>query len=335
MKPEGPQILNTINPQTRLVRLPVPLFWRAWPYTLLIVLVMCVFPPLVLLVPFPVAMSYLRHGNTAALKVGVCTSFLLMVMAATHLVAWSLPLIFAVAWMGGFWLTRMVRLNHHPSKTLLQALLIWGSLVLVLVGLYIWPNQNIEGELTKVFQSILADYTARMNATDAQHVAEFFAHPEQVVHALIQKLPSYIFGISFGGLWLSAWFLLRHKFWWQFRQAYRYQVADLLYWKNPDFLLIPVLGGLILAVLGSKAGMIGENVGINLLRILTVAYVLQFLGVAFAFLKHWKIGNGFLRALILVLFMIQAWPVMAALGLLDCWVNFRKFLNTKIKDKEN
>ena len=81
-----------------------------------------------------------------------------------------------------------------------------------------------------------------------------------------------------------------------------------------------------MAVLGKKMAPWSENVGLNLVYLLSFFYVLQMLGVGLAFLRHWRLGNGFLRGLLMVLLTIQAWPVMAVLGLSDCWVNFRKFL---------
>ncbi|MBP5295916.1 MAG: DUF2232 domain-containing protein, partial [Bacteriovoracaceae bacterium] len=138
--------------------------------------------------------------------------------------------------------------------------------------------------------------------------------------------------------WLSMWFLMRHKFWWQFRHPYRYQGADLLTWRNPDVLLLPVLLGLLLAVLGPKIAPWSENAGLNLIYLLSFFYVLQMFGVGLAFLRYWRLGTGFLRALLMVLLTIQAWPVMAVLGLSDCWVNYRRFLqpinHNQLKDKE-
>lgn len=342
MKPEGPQILNTITPQTRIVRLPVPLFWRKWPWTLALVLVMSIIAPLMLLVPFPVAMAYLRFRKGDVLKLGGCTSLALGALAAFHITSWALVVIWGIAWGVGYYLATIVRLNFHPAKALLRTGITLGIVVLGGAAIYLWPQPELlEQNLLQIWQSMMqAQAAAFASAADAARWQEMMAaiKPEQLAHQVVQKLPALIFGVCFASLWPSTWFLLRHKFWWQFRHPYRYQVTDLLAWRNPDFLLVPVFLGLILAVVGKKLTPWAENAGFNLLYILSFFYVLQMFGVGLAFLRYWRLGNGFLRALLMILLTIQAWPVMALLGLSDCWINFRRFLKpinqNKLPDKE-
>ena len=135
-------------------------------------------------------------------------------------------------------------------------------------------------------------------------------------------------------LWLNSYLLLKGRRLLTGTQEVRFSEFDLLSFRVADQFVFLVITSLILILYGSNLGWAdGELYGMMTLKCLAVLYFLHGLGVMIQVLSFWKI-RGFLRIIIVALVIGIANWILAAIGLLDTWFDFRKKVVVGFKDKD-
>ena len=121
---------------------------------------------------------------------------------------------------------------------------------------------------------------------------------------------------------------------WRSVHSYPYNIRNLTSFKVPFSFVWPLIIGLVLAV-GNAYEQLGdwaEVAGYNILLMLGIFYFFQGFGILSELLNKWRIF-GFFRTMVIFFSVIMGYQVLALVGVLDTWVDFRRLFNKKNNDE--
>jgi hypothetical protein len=246
--------------------------------------------------------------------------------------------LFVVAGIYAYFLYRLIKGNIQPVRGLIAT----GVIILVssalIYGVFAWGTKfslekHVLEMVTTAVQQIQAssEYASVLSQAD-EDVLEFkslLQNPKAMTEQILSWLPAVAVVSVFLNLWASFYMLLRNSVLWRRNISYVYGLRDLLYFKTPDFLIFPLIVGLLLVVVGDYAlGARAEVWGYNVLYSLGVLYFFQGLGVFLDLLSFVRI-MGFFRTLVVISMLMLAWRVLMVIGIFDTWFNFRKYFIRK------
>ncbi len=223
----------------------------------------------------------------------------------------------------GFILAKAERKKEPAQRAGLQSV---GYLVVVwlvagwLIGTATQTNPYLElrQSLDKGFEATFALYrdSGHFPADDLQAIKGFIdALRVQVARLFPALLLTSIICTVWLNIVVSQWLLRR-------RDPSRTNREDLKNWRLPELLVWPViLAGIALVVPDERLNTVGLNAGLVLL----VLYLSQGLAIVSSLMQKWSLPLT-IRAITYSLLFLQAYGIafVAALGLADIWVDFRK-----------
>ena len=223
----------------------------------------------------------------------------------------------------GFILARADRKNESAQRAGTQSA---GYLVLVwlvagwLIGMATQTNPYLDllQSLDKGFEATFTLYrdSGHFPAEDLEAIKAF---SEQLRAQVARLFPALLLTSIICTVWLNIvvgqWLLKR-------RDPSRANREDLKNWRLPEFLVWPViLAGLALLVPEERLNTLGLNAGLVLL----ILYLSQGLAIVSSLMRKWSMPLT-IRVITYILLFLQVYGIgfVAALGLADVWVDFRK-----------
>jgi len=300
-------------------------------------LLMCSVGPFALFAPVPLTFAFLLFGR----QLFLLSSSLIII--STFAVSTTYP---AMAPLGGFFILsfiyslligEMIVRNLHPQKIVTYSTGIVLLILLSLIVLFFSISEiTFVGWLRTVVDSVIE--TVKISTGDqlnssseqAQAIKEFIENPVQIVTEIKHWFLPFLFtGICFS-IWGSLMIILRNSLVWSKVIAYDFDIQDLVSFKSPYVFVYPLIVGLVLMLIGPQQGIPFDVIGGNIVYCLGVIYFFQGFGVFSDLLTHWNVF-GVMRSFVTILFILTAWKVLAIVGVLDTWINFRKFFKDKNK----
>ncbi|WP_412471947.1 DUF2232 domain-containing protein [Halobacteriovorax sp. RT-1-4] len=300
-------------------------------------LILSVAYPLGVFSPLPVAFAFLIYGNLKTLVTFGVTIVLCFVAAQSNdnflILANSAYVLFYAVIIGYLSAATILR-NEDPVKGLLKRGFI---LLLVIFGLLgtievIFPSTISTTITTSVNEGLSQlknspDYK-ELIARGGEVAATYqsvFENPEDIIKRIYQWGFSVIFVSTFFILWLTVFMLLRNAKLWKMLHGYKFGLKHFVRFQVPEYFALIVVIGLALFLGGEYiGGEIVEVIGLNILLCLGIFYFFQGMGVYLDFLKYIKV-TGFVRSILAIMTIFFAHRFIAIVGLLDYWVNFRRF----------
>lgn len=208
------------------------------------------------------------------------------------------------------------------------------------MALYLNLEGSLESHIMKnaevVSQELLKnkDKIAIESALEKQQYLDFWTNPQLVTKSAMDSLPripGLFFGMIFFFVWLTFYLVLRTNKLYGLKGDYIYSENSLLDFRVAEFWVWPVMASLTLFLLGKET--VGEwplIIAENTLFILGTFYFFQGFGVYTRFLDLLGI-RGFLRSFLVVFTLLSGYHIVAFVGLLDNWLDFRTRMNKKLE----
>lgn len=189
--------------------------------------------------------------------------------------------------------------------------------------------QEITQKKAELDKAITKDKSV-LEDESAFDVQALLAQPELAADYIIREMPGYFMMSVFFIIWINLGLLARSRRITLYLMGKEDELSknSLFNIKLPDQLVIAVAIALALVVFEENLSSIYGIIGMTSLKVLGVFYFFQGFGIYIAFLNFAKI-RGFFRSILIVLTIFSAGQVLAIVGLLDTFLNFRKFLNKK------
>jgi hypothetical protein len=301
---------------------------------------MSTFGPFALVAPAAIALAFIHFG---VLRVSVAVSLLsfgLYFLGGQNISAVGSILTFVYSAIVGFVIDRFTVYKVHPVKGVLYGGVLFYAFVLVIAGLGIYVsgtslNDLILGQVNvfidQMKQSPEYGQIVAAGGDQARELKNLVASPKQMVDQVVSWLPSVLFISIFSSLWASFYFVLRNSLTWRVNRKYPFGLLHLTFFKLPFGFAYPLIAALAMALIGdSIEGYDFSVIGFNLLYSLGALYFFQGFGVVYDFLTV-KGYRGLFKSLLITLAVVFMWRLVVLVGVLDLWINFRKFYVKKIE----
>ena len=302
----------------------------------LISLVLCASSILSVLAPLPIAMAFLLFGTKLTLVAsGVVTVGILILTTASA----GLSLYVDYAWMMvamaiiGYGVSSIITRDENPVNGLLVRVAIVASFF---IGSTIYMDTYSSNPLKKqIEQRLVLEAENVKNSKEYKTIKETGGEQERVLDNFITNAKDlagqayeFVYFIIFIGAFLLIWLplrmLLRFREVWSQNYTFSYSNLEFRKFKTPDYLVYVFILGLALFILGDLISPVLPVIGKNLSLMMAVVYFFQGMGLYLDFLTSARIG-GILRLVLTLLTVIYAYNVVAIFGVVDNWVNFRKY----------
>lgn len=161
---------------------------------------------------------------------------------------------------------------------------------------------------------------------------QLMGDPKLLANYLIKEVPSVFIIYTFITIWVNMFLLLKSR---RLISAddNGYNERQLLDFKMPDFFIWIVIVFLLGILFGDKVAPWVYSVSLTGLKTLGVFYFFQGFSIYIELLDIIKL-HGFFRSLLVVMTILTAGQVLAVVGLLDMFVNFKQLLRKKINRGE-
>jgi hypothetical protein len=300
---------------------------------------LCTFLPLSIFAPLPLASAYLFYGRnkTASLVAAITAGlFGLSFVGGNQLLI--IGIMFLIANVFAYCISTIITKNVHPAYGLIRNGLIISTLVItVTAGSLLMKEAPVVDQVEASLMQIVAvikqsgEFKEMLSAGEerALVIEKLISNTKDVAKNIVEWSVSYIFVGVFFSLWLTLFMVLKNTMIWKELHNYQYGLKDLVNFKVPEnfvYLLIASLG----LLLGGEylMGTTAEVIGGNILYMLSIFYFFQGFGIYIALLDYLRI-DGFMRSTLVIITIFMAHQMVAIVGALDMWVNFRRFLKKK------
>lgn len=293
--------------------------------------------PFALFASIPFTISFLLYGKLKTFLLGVAGTVLAFLLLQVKIYQGSALGTFPLALIYGYLISQAIRRKDHPAK----AIFINGTAVfLFLMGLILTFHFSQEGGLrgfvTPYVQKTAAQYHQSLEKSvgvpgeQLRQLKDVMENPALVVDPIIHYGTGFIFVGVLLSFWVGTFVALRMAPLWKPFHDYKFNTKTLTSFQLPYYIVWPLIIGLVLTVghLYEFFGPWAEVLGFNTLLMLGIFYFFQGFGVLSELLTHWHFF-GFLRSMVIFFAVIMAYQVLALVGVLDTWVDFRKFFNKK------
>ncbi len=278
-------------------------------------------------VPLPILYYYTKLGRSwGSLMFAISLGSFVVLLRAFGAVA-DLPLFFLLG-MTGIFMAEMFKCEASIEKTIL-----YPAVFLLAAGAsFVWIAAAMAGS---AFLPLIQAYIEQTIRETNQLYSQMGLSPEQMqiggdlAKAILLILPSLITMMAAQVVWINV-LAAREVF---RRNALPFpDLGDLSRWKANErivWLLIASGVAILMPITPLQA------VGWNLLILSLLVYVMQGLSIVSFYLKWYKIPR-FLRFLTYVVILIYQFVLIAvaAIGLFDLWLDFRRFARPRTEDSE-
>ena len=298
--------------------------------------------PLCIFALVPLSTAFLLYGKKKTWSMTLAVSvlvFALSLVVPKLIGLQSLAIGFQVLTLVAFLTARVVWNKENPVVGLIKNGLIVFALISIVVGGIFIASEKPPIDLI-ADQVVVVGNTLKQNprydeimatgGAEADDWAYVIKHPKEIASKFLEMAFAGIFVGTFFVLWMSQFMLMRNSLIWKTLHEYPYSMKDLVRFKVPEQFVFILLIGMMIIPLGTyvlKMNLL-TVVGWNLVYSLGVFYFFQGFGIISDALDAFGIF-GFFRSVLIILSIFMGYQVLSLLGVLDLWVNFRKFLKKK------
>ncbi|MGO9137569.1 MAG: DUF2232 domain-containing protein [Syntrophales bacterium] len=276
-----------------------------------------------ILTPLPIIYYYSRTGRIQGLAIFIISFSLVAIVLTFSGAAANLSFLFMTGFLGIF-LSEIFRRNYSIERTVVYpvtaVLILWCSLIVLhslsageepwhLVEDYI--GRNIQESIQFYAQLDIPAEQIDVLKDNVKQITSFFAN---IFPALVLVSATFV-------VWLN---ILAAKEIFKRAGMWYPDFSDLSRWRTPDGLIWLIIGagGLLLAPVS-----LVRIVSLNLAIVCLFAYFLQGMSIIGFLFKTKNVHRSF-RILCYCLIFVQQYIILiiAAIGVFDLWVDFRKFI---------
>lgn len=297
--------------------------------------------PFALFASIPFTISFLLYGKKKTFILGVIGTALAIILMQVKVYQGSAVGTFPMALIYGYLISQTITKDIHPVTGILRNGFTMFGLVMtgVLLFNYLQPG-GIEGIITPNIKEAATQYYNSLKdvpnapAEQLRQLEDLKNDPSTVIHSVLNYGTSAIFIGVFLSIWVGTFVVLKLGPLWRVMHNYSYHIKNLTSFQVPFAFVWPLIVGLVLAV-GNVYGQLGpwaEVVGFNILLMLGIFYFFQGFGILSELLNKWRIF-GFFRTMVIFFTVIMGYQVLALVGVLDTWVNFRRLIKSKNYDE--
>lgn len=293
--------------------------------------------PFALFASIPFTLSFLLYGKMKTLGMGVLGTALAFGLVQFKAYQGSALGTFPLSLIYGFLISQSLKRKEHPVRGIaINGISVFVVFLTLILAFHFSYEGGVQGLLTPYVKQTASQYLKSVeNAVGVQ--GEQLRQLKDVVDdpmLVVQPIVDYGIGFIFVGVLLSFWVgtfvALRMAPLWKPFHEYEFNTKALTSFQMPYYVIWPLIAGLALAV-GSSYEVFGDKAGIvgyNILLILGIFYFFQGFGILSELLTFWKFF-GFFRSMVIFFAVITAYQILALVGVLDTWVNFRRFFVIK------
>jgi uncharacterized protein YybS (DUF2232 family) len=276
-----------------------------------------------MLTPLPIIYYYSRTGRIQGLAIFIISLFLVAIVLTLSGAAANLPFLFITGFLGII-LSEIFRRNYSIEKTVVYPvtviLLLWCSLIVLqslssgqepwhLVEDYI--GRNIQESIQFYAQLDIPAEQIDLLKDNVKQITSFFAN---IFPALVLVSATFV-------VWLN---ILAAKEIFKRAGMWYPDFSDLSRWRTPEALIWLLIGagGLLLIPVS-----LVRIISLNLVIVCLFAYFFQGMSIIGFLFKTKNVHRSF-RILCYCLIFAQQYIILlvAAIGVFDLWVDFRKFI---------
>ncbi|OUR96389.1 hypothetical protein A9Q84_08540 [Halobacteriovorax marinus] len=305
-------------------------------------LLLSVLGPLCIFAPVPMAVAFLLYGKSRSWIMSLSLSAIVLIVSLVFkdlAGLLSVSISYFIATLVAFLTARVVWNKTNPVTGLIKNGLFVFTLIALLFGaaqiVSEKPVLDLVTEQVKHFGDVLKqspDYdkliaTGGEQAESWKYIVE---QPKEIASKFLKMAFAGVFVGVFFVFWMSQFMLMRNTLIWRELHDYPYTMKDFVRFKIPEQFVFVLLGAMAMIPLGTH---VLENemlqvVGWNIVYSLGVFYFFQGFGIVSEALDAFGIF-GFFRSVLIILTIFMGYQFVSLLGVVDIWVNFRKFLKKK------
>jgi len=301
---------------------------------------MSTFGPFALVAPAAVALAFIHFSVSRVVFASVLMSLALYLLGGQSLSSLGSVGTFIYSVLVGYVIDRFITFKIHPVKGVLLGGVAFYSILFMFFGLGLLISGISFNELVSGQVNIFIDQLKSSSEYEqiisgggeqARELKSLVSSPKLLVDQIVNWVPSVVFIAIFSSLWASFYFVLRSSLSWRSRRKYPYGLMHLTFFKLPYWIVYPLILALAFSVIGdSIEGFDFSIIGFNLLYSLGALYFFQGFGVVYDYLTV-KGYRGLFKSLLVTMAVIFMWRLVVFIGVLDLWINFRKFYVKKIE----
>jgi hypothetical protein len=293
--------------------------------------------PFALFASIPFTISFLLYGKMKTLTMGAVGTALAFFLLQLKIYQGSALGTYPLAIIYGYLISAAIMRKDHPAKAIfINGASVFAVMMTLVFTFHLTVEGGIRGFLGPYVQKTAIQYhdslekAAGVPGEQLRQLKDVMEEPSLVVDPIVNYGTGFIFVCVLLSFWIGTFVALRMAPLWKPFHDYEYDIKTLTSFQIPFQVVWPLIIGLVFAV-GHAYGFFGdwaEVLGFNTLLILGVFYFFQGFGVFSELLTYWKFF-GFLRSMVIFFAVILAYQILALVGVLDTWVNFRRFFNKK------
>jgi hypothetical protein len=298
--------------------------------------------PLSVFALVPLSTAFLLYGKKKTWTMAAAIAAVIMAMAfliPNFAGLQSLAIGFLVLTGLAFLTARVIWEKQNPVAGLIKnGLLVFTLIMIVLGGVLIASEKSAVQLLTEQVEVIgntlkqnpSYDETMATGGAKADDWAYVIKYPKEIASKILEMSVAGIFVGTFFVLWMSQFMLMRNSLIWKSLHDYPYTIKDFVSFKVPEQFVFILLTAMALIPLGTYIleMKLMTVIGWNFVYALGVLYFFQGFGIVFDALDAFGIF-GFFRSVLIIFSIFMGYQFISLLGVMDLWVNFRKFLKKK------
>lgn len=299
--------------------------------------------PFALFASIPFTLSFLLYGKMKTFGMGLLGTLVAIALMQSKAYQGSAMGTYPLSLLYGLLISQSIIRKEHPLRGItVNGLGVFAIIATAIIFVNFSSKNGIEGLLTPFVEETVGQYLKSLESTvgaqgeQLRQLKDVMRNPALIVKPIINYGLGFIFVGVMLSFWVGTFVALRLSVLWKPFHSYRYDIKALTSFQVPYYLIYFLIVGLFLTV-GSSFELFGptvEVVGYNILLMLGIFYFFQGFGILSELLTYWRFF-GFFRSMIIFFTVITGYHVIALVGVLDTWVNFRRFFVPKTKDESN
>lgn len=305
-------------------------------------LLLSVLGPLCIFAPVPMTVAFLLYGKSRSWTLSLILSALVLILSfvSKDLAGLlSVSISYFVATLVAFLTARVVWNKTNPVSGLIRNGLFVFTLIALLFGVVQLvsekPILDLVTDQVVHFGNVLKqspDYDKLMatGGEQAESWKYIVEQPKEIATKFLKMAFAGVFVGVFFVFWMSQFMLMRNTLIWRELHDYPYTMKDLVRFKIPEQFVFVLLAGMAMIPLGTYVleNEVLQVVGWNIVYSLGVFYFFQGFGIVSDALDAFGIF-GFFRSVLIILSIFMGYQFVSLLGVVNIWVDFRKFLKKK------
>ncbi len=304
--------------------------------------------------PFPLVFTYLIFGKNKGIQLSLAGIALHIVVVISGTIG-DAPIFLAsytYSALIAYMLYEVFRRGIHPVKGMMVIGLTVFLSIMVMFGIGTLilsvPLVEFVTELIKSNSQVILERKTEFLAQGGEDALKFIERLEKpgvIAKSIIRAMPSYVFTISFCWVWVNLLILLKNYRRLMPLQGIKLKLgenvkryfseSDLHSFRVPFNVVWPLIVTIVLTIFGDSIwGVDNNEILESILFCFALFYFFQGYGLFIDLLNYLKIG-GIIRTMFIVLTIIFLHVPLAFAGLIDTWLDLRRFLKRKTEENEN